>query len=401
MNVGVFTDNDFDKVNGVTTSLRAAIEYAPEDLHVKVYTSDSRGADTPTYLSLKARGMRIPFYREMRVYAPPMLEFLRRARADSLDVIHLTTPGPIGLAAMCVAARLSVPLLGSFHTNFTEYAEILSGSRRLGDMVQRYLRWLYGRCGIVLAPSEATRAMLIENRIAPRTIRLWRRGVSTGRYSPAKRSDHTRWSWGVSADRPALLYVGRLSREKGLEDLADVRRALEARKVPHRFIFVGDGPMRPALEDWFPSAVFTGTLAPDEVAVAMASSDVLLFPSRTDTAGNVVLESQACGLPVVVTDEGGPQENVLPEDTGIICANVRQLCRAAIELSANKARRDRMSRAARAYACARTWEDALAPLYESYRDAVCARGGRSSAATSGAPDLMTPRRSASSRQPAA
>jgi glycosyltransferase involved in cell wall biosynthesis len=401
MNVGVFTDNDFDKVNGVTTSLRAAIEHAPEDIRVKIYTCDARGADTPTYLSLKARGMRIPYYREMKVYAPPLMEFLRRARADSLDVVHLTTPGPIGLAAMWVAARLSLPLVGSFHTNFTEYAEILSGSRRLGDLVRRYLRWSYRRCRIVLAPSEATRGMLIENRIAPRTVRLWRRGVSTGRFSPAKRSEHRRWSWGVSADRPALLYVGRLSREKGLEDLAEVRRALDARNIAHRFIFVGDGPLRPSLQEWFPSAVFTGTLAPDEVAVAMASSDVLLFPSRTDTAGNVVLESQACGLPVVVTDEGGPQENVRPEHSGIICANLRQLCRTAIELSANKARRERMSRAARAYACSRTWEDALAPLYESYRDAASARGARSSAPAPGEPDLLLPRRSASSRQPAA
>ncbi|MGC4082857.1 MAG: glycosyltransferase [Vicinamibacterales bacterium] len=144
--VGVFTDNDFEKVNGVTTSLRAAIEHAPADIQLRIYTCDSTGIESPTYLSLRSAGVAIPYYSEMKMYVPPVRAFLQHARADRLDVIHLTTPGPVGLAAMYVASRLQLPMMGSFHTHLAEYTARLSGSPRLGALMQRYLRWPYGKC---------------------------------------------------------------------------------------------------------------------------------------------------------------------------------------------------------------------------------------------------------------
>jgi glycosyltransferase involved in cell wall biosynthesis len=177
-----------------------------------------------------------------------------------------------------------------------------------------------------------------------------------------------RRKWRLSEQCPGIVYVGRLSREKGLSDLASVVRALAARHVAHRFIFVGDGPMRKELESGFPDAVFTGTLAPEGVAQAMASSDVFVFPSRTDTAGNVVLEAQASGLPVLVTDEGGPQENMIDGHTGATCPSTRDLCRQVLELCVRVERRRAMGAAARQYALGRQWDSALAPLYQAYRD---------------------------------
>jgi len=310
MRVAIFTDNDFGKVNGVTTTLRAVLEHAPDEIDARIYTCDSIGIDAHEYLSLAAPGIGIPFYREMKIYWPPFRRLLRHVEADGAELVHVTTPGPVGLAATWVASRLGVRLIGSFHTNLGEYARVLSGSRRLGDLMDRYLRWLYGKCECIFAPSEATRETLVRGGIEVSKIQIWRRGVSTAEFSPARRSPALRKRWGVSDARPALLYVGRLSREKGLQLLEPLSNHLQYAGIRHRLVIAGDGPMRPELESRCPDAVFTGTLDHGEVATVMASADLFVFPSRTDTAGNVVLEAQASGLTVLVSDVGGPQENL-------------------------------------------------------------------------------------------
>ena len=366
MRVAIFTDNDFEKVNGVTTTLRAVLAHAPDDLDLRVYTCDSVGIDSGDYLSLPSFGVGLPFYREMKVYYPPFRRFLRHALADGIDVVHFTTPGPVGLAALWVASRLNVPLIGSFHTDLAAYTRLLSGSERLAGLVQAYLRWSYDRCARVFAPSQSTRGLLTRAKLDPSKIELWRRGVSTSTFDPAKRSLALREHWEISGARPALLYVGRLSREKGLHMLQPLSRRLDAAGLPHRFVIVGDGPMRDELEQTLPEAIFTGTLTPDDVATAMASSDLFVFPSQTDTAGNVILEAQASGLPVLVSEVGGPRENMSPGQSGFICSGPDDFARHAADLVRNPDTRWRFRVAARSYARTRRWETALEPLYRAY-----------------------------------
>jgi glycosyltransferase involved in cell wall biosynthesis len=372
MNVAIFTDNDFEKVNGVTTTLRAVLQHAPPGVRVRVYTAARTPVDTPEYLALAAVGAPLPFYGEMRVYAPPLRRFRQAARADAVDVIHLTTPGPIGLAAMRVARQLGVPMVGSFHTDLAAYARILSGSARLGAALGHFMRWPYGRCARVLAPSDATRQLLMQTDGDGSRIGIWRRGVDCSCFHPGRRSDALRRRWGVSDQRPALLYVGRVSREKGLDLLPRIERGLHRLGLPHRFVIVGQGPMREELEALMPDAVFTGVLDREGVADACASSDAFVFPSRTDTAGNVVLEAQACGLPVLVTNAGGPQENVLDGVSGHVLRDMDAMSWASrlAPLLRRRADRDRMAAAARSYAETRTWATALAPLFDAYRDVV-------------------------------
>jgi glycosyltransferase involved in cell wall biosynthesis len=208
--------------------------------------------------------------------------------------------------------------------------------------------------------------MLIRARINPAHIDVWPRGVSTTLFNPAKRSTELRARWGVSADRPALLYVGRVSREKGLSLLQPLSRFLEYAGGTHRLVIVGDGPMRSELAGNCPDAIFTGTMSPDGVATAMASADAFVFPSETDTAGNVVLEAQASGLPVLVSRVGGPSENMRHGDTGFACADLTDFARRAAQLLRSAGRRQGYSEAARRYAMTRTWESALEPLYGAY-----------------------------------
>jgi glycosyltransferase involved in cell wall biosynthesis len=368
MKVAIFTDNDFTKVNGVTTTLRAVLDHAPDSLDLRVYTCETHGMDMDEYLALSAYGIGIPFYREMKIYWPPFRRFLRHAVEDGIELIHYTTPGPVGLAAMWVASRLNLRMIGSFHTDLAEYARVLSGSARLGDLMHHYMRWPYGKCDRVFVPSEATRELLVRGHIDPSKIDIWRRGVETARFDPARRSASLRASWGVSNDRPALLYVGRVSREKGLSLLEPLTHVLDASGTPYRLVIVGDGPMQRELRERCPDAIFTGTLATDDVAAAMASSDLFVFPSRTDTAGNVVLEAQASGLAVLVSDAGGPRENIRAGQSGFVCSACEDFASRTIELLRSPSLRRRMGEGARQYALTRGWTAALDPLYRAYAD---------------------------------
>jgi glycosyltransferase involved in cell wall biosynthesis len=372
--VAIFTDNDFEKVNGVTTTLRAVLRYAPAGIEPRVYTAARMATNTPDYFALPSLGVPIPFYAEMKVYLPRVGAYLRQARADRIDVIHLTTPGPVGLAGMRVARLLRLPMVGSFHTDLAAYARILSGSRGLERLMRDFMRWPYGRCSRVLVPSDATRELLsrVEDDAhrAKERLALWNRGVDCELFSRERRSMALRRSWGVSRGQPAILYVGRVSKEKGLDALPDIHARLRLSGTRHRFVIVGSGPMLPELKARMPEAVFTGPLDREAVATAFASADVFVFPSRTDTAGNVVLEAQASGLPVFVSNAGGPRENMIDGETGCVIdsQDPRVWADTIGRLLSDDGRLGAMAAAACAYGRSRSWETALAPLYRTYRE---------------------------------
>jgi glycosyltransferase involved in cell wall biosynthesis len=371
MRVAVFTDNDFDKVNGVTTTLTALVDHAPPDIVPRIYTASALASDTPHYFALGSRAVPIPFYSEMDMYIPRWRDYLRRVEADEIDVVHLTTPGPLGLTALWVSARRGLPLVGSFHTDLATYTTVLSGSRVLGKLMTQYMRWMYGKCSMTLVPSASTRELLANAGVRRDRIGLWTRGVNTTFFRPDRRSSALRESWRASDREPVLLYVGRVSREKGLTMLPELLYRMRALRVPHRMVIVGDGPLRTWLARELPDAIFTGTLDREHVADAFASADLFVFPSTTDTAGNVVLEAQASGLPVVVSGLGGPKENMLPDRTGCVCvtSDPGEWAHVLAALLTMSSQRTEMAIAARQYAIGRRWETALAGLYQAYREA--------------------------------
>ena len=358
----------------MTTALSAVLRYAPDGIRPCIYTHSDTAADRPGYVALRAPGFGIPFYSEMKMYVPRLRALRARVMADGADLIHLTTPGPIGLSALYVASRLGLPLVGSFHTDLGSYVRILSGSPRLEHWMRQYMRWPYGRCERVFVPSVATGSLLAADRIDTQRITLWGRGVDTEQFSPERRSESLRRSWGLERGEVALLYAGRVSKEKGLYMLPALEARLRFARVPHRWIIVGDGPYRRTLEQRLPAAQFSGTVPHADMGRQMASANLFVFPSATDTTGNVVLEAQAAGLPVVVTDRGGPQENMRSDRTGRICRadHSNDFADAIIELASDGARLQAMSGDARRYAESRRWEEALAPLYRAYHD-VAAR----------------------------
>src|SRR5262245_45274 len=146
MRVAIFTDNDFDKVNGVTTTLKAVLQHAPGGVTPRVYTAASAGAARSDYCALRSIGVGLPWYREMQVYWPRPGALQTLIERDNPDVMHITTPGPIGLTARSIAGRLGIPVMGSFHTNLGDYVATYSGMTSLGRLLDQYMRWVYGSC---------------------------------------------------------------------------------------------------------------------------------------------------------------------------------------------------------------------------------------------------------------
>jgi glycosyltransferase involved in cell wall biosynthesis len=306
---------------------------------------------------------------------------VRHAREDRIDVVHLATPGPVGVAGRRVASRLGVPVIGSFHTDLAACASSLVGSRQLAAVVRAYMRWAYEGCSRILVPSEHGRQVLVDAGIEPGRTDVWWAGVNTEVFAPRRRLFPLRERWHVAENRPALLYVGRLSREKGVDILPAIQDRLHALGVQHRFVLVGEGPMREELQGRMPDALFTGVLEGAALAEVYASADFFVFPSRTDTAGTAVLEAQASGLPIAVSDAGGPCEYMLPGRTGIVCQTADPVVWAE-QIAATLRHpllRGEMGRAARDYAMTRDWNTTLQPLYRTYRE-VAATGATAPAA---------------------
>ena len=373
--IALFTDTGAGRPNGVTTTLDAVIRHAPPDLDPHVYTLPASDHSAPGYTALASQRIPIPFGNGAQIHAPRLAAMSRCLSRDRAVAIHLTTPGPAALLARRLADRLGLPLLGSYHTELGAYTTRVGRSRSLGVLVQAYLRWLYGACERILVPSEATRTGLIAHGWKPERLALWTRGVDTVMFTPERRSSELRRQWHVSDDRPAILYVGRLSRDTGLELLIPLGDLLDAHRIPYRLVFAGDGPMLGSLRWRFPDAVFTGSIEHSAVGEVMASADLFLFPSETDTAGTVVLEAQACGLPVLVTDRGGSVEQMADGLTGYVCSagSERDFCWRVAHLVADVERRRALGRAARGLALERTWPDTLRPLFASYRAVIQGR----------------------------
>ena len=368
--VGHFTDT-FMEINGVALTLKKQVEEAVR--HGKPYiviSCDAEGQDLgpgiknfPPLATLE-----LPEYPEMKLFHPPFLEMLYYCYQKDFTHIHAATPGPMGLAALAAARLLKLPLFATYHTAIPQYAEHLTGDAGLVDFLWRYLLWFYEQADCVFVPSQSTADELAAKGIRRDKLRITPRGVDLKNFHPSKRNGYLD-SHHQLKDGLKLLYVGRVSKEKNLPLLARTFKSLSRQRSDLKLIVVGDGPysgeMQQELHDT--AAVFTGYLTGEDLAAVYASCDLFLFPSTTDTFGNVVLEAQASGLPVIVSDVGGPQENVIQGETGVIVpATEESLGRAVLELAANPLGLREMGRAARRYVESRAFADAFLATWEMY-----------------------------------
>ena len=235
-----------------------------------------------------------------------------RVRADlkafGPNVVHISSPDFVAHRAVTWARRRQLPVLASVHTRFETYFRYYNMAW-LEPVVEAMLRRLYRRCDALVAPSESMAQVLRDQRMNY-DIDIWSRGVDREVFDPSLRSLEWRRSLGIGDDEVLVGFYSRLVMEKGLDVFSDTIDELRRCGVQHRTLIVGDGPARPWLEARLPQAIFTGFMAGRDLGKAVASMDVLFFPSTTEAFGNVSLEAMACGLPVVAAAATGSQNLV-------------------------------------------------------------------------------------------
>lgn len=309
---------------------------------------------------------RLPEYESIELSFPPFLEILDTIEQRQFSTLMISTPGPLGLCALGAATLLGLKTCGIYHTDFPAMADGATDDPRIGEAARAYMRWFYGRMDKVYAPTQAYIDHLLELGIPSERIALLPRGVDLQTFHP-KHADRSDWSrWNLNPQRFKFLYVGRVSRDKNVEILLEAFRDLAAHRPGTDLVVVGDGPQRKELQSRFqsPDVVFTGTLRGSDLSRTYASADALVFPSRTDTFGNVVLEAHASGLPAIVSDCGGPREIVSSFGSGLV-VDTRQpgpLMEAMARLMDEPALRDQLRQAALQRAEASSWSAVLAAL---------------------------------------
>jgi phosphatidylinositol alpha 1,6-mannosyltransferase len=285
------------------------------------------------------------------------------------SLVHIATPDWAGLQALRFAMAAGVPIVASYHTHFPSYLGYYHHLAAFTPLLWAYMRWFYGRCNHVYVPSESMVSLLKDHGFGD-NLREWSRGVEGDLFSPAHRSIEWRRDHGIRECDVVITFVSRLVAEKGLDTLAEVIEGLERRGVPHRTVVVGDGPSRGELERRLPRTVFTGRLEREALATAYASSDVFLFPSDTETFGNVTLEAMSSGLPTVCAAATGSRTLVREGLTGYLVApgdSTKFLDRVTL-LASDTDLRKRMGCSARAAAEQYEWSRVLSRIAGYYEE---------------------------------
>ena len=348
-------------VHGVTRVIDEIRERGVPGFHVDVIGTDPHvDRRLPSVVDAE-----IPFYPGLHVGVPGVPDLVEALAEGRYDLVHVSAPGPVGAGGAATARMLGLPVAGSHHTEFAAYAQLRTGDPRIVLGMQLALGALYQQCAVVLSPSAAADATLAGLGVDAARIARWDRGVDTERFTPARRE-------AGAAGRVTVLHAGRLTREKGVDLLAEAFLAARARDPRLHLVLAGGGPeeerLRARLGD---AASFLGWLEGDALATAYASADVLLFCSRTDTFGQVVLEAQASGLPVVAVGEGGPAELIADGRSGLLCpARPEPLAAAVAGLAGSRAMRERLARGGLAAVRERTWDSALGRLAAGWHAAL-------------------------------
>jgi glycosyltransferase involved in cell wall biosynthesis/predicted metal-dependent phosphoesterase TrpH len=309
----------------------------------------------------------VPYYPGLSIGVPSLPAAVQLLADGGFDAIHVCSPGPAGIAGVLVARALGLPLVGSYHTELTAYAGLRSGAQHVTDAMALAVGAFYNACDVVLSPSSASDTALAGIGMGAEKIMRWDRGVDTARFDPSLRGTRL-----LEPRRLEVLYSGRITREKGAELLADAFLLAREQEPRLHLVLAGGGPEQEQLAERLGAhATFLGWLSGAELARTYANADLFLFPSATDTFGQVILEAQASGLPIVAVAEGGPLSLIEDRVTGLLCeASAPALAEAVLELAASPLLRESLSRAALASVRERTWERALERLGEGYERVV-------------------------------
>ncbi|KAF1695729.1 glycosyltransferase family 4 protein [Pseudoxanthomonas koreensis] len=381
MRYALVTETWPPEVNGVALTVQglarglSARGHAVEVVRPRQAADDAGDTAEDAIATLLMRGAGLPRYPGLRFGLPAAGQLLKHWRQAPPDAVYIATEGPLGWSALRAAAKLGVPVASGFHTRFDHYMHDY-GMPWLEGTALAWMRRFHNRADATLVPTRELQELL-QARGFRRVVRL-ARAVDTVQLSPSLRDPSLRAGWGVDANAMVAIHVGRIAPEKNLDLAVRAFRALQARRPDARFVWVGDGPSRGELARDNPDFVFCGVQRGEQLARHFASGDLFLFPSRSETFGNVTLEAMASGLATVAFDSGAAREHLRNGEHGARVADDAGFIAAAVRLAGDDAMLRAAGAAARA-AVIRLRPEQVAADFDALLAGLARRGERDAA----------------------
>ena len=370
LRVAVVTETYPPEINGVAATIARVVDGMHERGHElqvvrpRQDAADAGGGDERLTHALM-RGLPIPRYPQLKMGLPSKRALVRLWTTRRPDVVHIVTEGPLGWSALQAATQLKLPVVSDFRTNFHAYSSHY-GIAWLRNPIMVYLRKFHNRTASTMVPTEGLRSELAASGF--KRLRVVSRGVDTRLFDPLRRSESLREQWGAGPQTMVVMCVGRLAPEKNLGTLLNAFQSMRADAPQVRLVLVGDGPDMPRLMQRCPDAVFSGLRRGEDLATHYASADVFLFPSITETFGNVVPEAMASGLAVVGYDYAAAGQLIRHGENGLLAQydDGEALTAVARRLAGNLPRARALGAQARVDACRLDWSHIVDAVEAEY-----------------------------------
>jgi glycosyltransferase involved in cell wall biosynthesis len=371
MKIAIFTDTFYPDINGVARTLKRFTTYLDDqNIPYKIFAPDSSSNEYVSDHIYRIKSFPFFLYPECRLALPNINQIKSELESFSPDLIHVATPFNLGLCGVYFAKKLSIPLVGSFHTDFNHYLHYYD-LPFLSKPLWKYLKWFHNPCKKLFVPSEETLGQLQRHGFT--NLEIWPRGVDCRLFHPSYNKTTVRKEYNISK-KYLLTYVGRLSPEKDVKTLMKIANSMPSEIAEDiQWLVVGDGPLREELQkEASANMTFTGYLSGEKLAEVYSASDIFVFPSPTETFGNVVLEALASGTPVISANSGGVKNIIQPGVTGHLCepGNVGEFQEMIVRLLKNDPIRKQMGMDGRNYALAQRWDRIFNRLIWQYANVI-------------------------------
>jgi glycosyltransferase involved in cell wall biosynthesis len=371
MRIALFTDTFVPEVNGVARTLKRFTDFLEKkNIEYRVFAPEIPDKNLFDSHIHRFTSFRFFLYPECRIAFPNIMQMKVELQKFKPHLIHVATPFNIGLCGLHYAKKLQIPVVGSYHTDFDQYLRYYD-LQFLSKLLWRYMYWFHRPLQKIFVPSQETLEQLKRHGFT--NLHIWPRGVDCSLFHPHYNKQEVREKYKIH-EKYLFVYVGRIAAEKDVHLLPQITKQLpESLKNNVRWLIVGDGPLKEKLQQDAPdNMTFVGYLHGEELAKAYSAADLFIFPSPTETFGNVVLESLACGTPVIGANSGGVKNIIENEKFGYLCkpGNTEQFADAILRTLSSDAKRKQMGLNGRAYALTQNWDTIFEELLSHYEEVL-------------------------------
>ena len=378
LNIALVTETYLPEVNGVAITVARMVEGLLQRGHrIHLLRPRQHAQDVAVqhddYQESLFNGMAIPGYATLNIGLPAKARLVKLWTAQRPDIVHIATEGPLGWSALAAARKLKLPVSSDFHTNFQNYTGHY-GMAWLRKPMAAYLRYFHNKAACTLVPTRALHHELTQD--GYQNVRVVARGVDTALFNPTKRDAALRSAWGADENTPVVMLVSRIAAEKNLPVVFEAFAKMQPIDTRAKLVIVGDGPARAELQAQHPNVIFAGMQTGEELANHYASGDIFLYPSLTETYGNVTIEAMASGLATLAYDYAAAHQHIRHNVNGLLApyADTASFIAQAQGLMTDAARVKSLGQAARDTVAALTWQHIMGDMEAVLFDTVRTQG---------------------------